>query len=172
MATLPISRKRLRRQRASDHGGNRHLRGFTLIEAVAVLVILGIISTVSVMMFSETNAKAVAEADSLGSAVRYAQARAMSDINLWGVQVNANDYRIRKHATDGTETDEIMPGEGTEHVFESPVTANGGTGTYWFDYRGRPVTSGGTAIGSDQIITIDGEPDVTVTITRETGFVE
>lgn len=147
-------------------------RGFTVIEIVAVLVILGILAAVGAMGLRETNAKAVAEADSLSSAIRYAQARAMSDVNLWGVQVNATDYRIRKHATDGTETNEIMPGEGTEHVFESPVTANGGTGTYWFDYRGRPVTSGGTAIGSDQIITIDGEPDVTVTITRETGFVE
>lgn len=172
MATRPKLRDQMRRACASGQDWNRQPGGFTLIEVVAVLIILGIIATISVMRFSETNAKAVAEADSLASAIRYAQARAMSDINLWGVQVNAADYRIRKHATDDTETDEIMPGEGTEHVFESPVTATGGTGTYWFDYRGRPVDSTGAAIGSDQIITLDGEPDVTVTITRETGFVQ
>lgn len=151
---------------------NNGICGFTLIEAVAVLIILGIISAVGVMKFSETNAAATAEADSLKSAIRYAQARAMSDINLWGVQVYSTGYRIRKHATDGTETDEILPGEGAEHLFEAPVTATGGTGTYWFDYRGRPVDSSGAVAGSDQVVTLDGEPDVTVTITRETGFVE
>jgi len=146
----------------------------TLLEVVAGLVIVGIIAAVAVVNMGDNNSTAIAEADSLASALRYAQTRAMSDVNLWGVLVESDGYALRKKSNESpfTESNEIMPGDDAKHLFSSPASVTSGAGTYWFDFRGRPVDStDGSAISGDQSIVVTGNSAVTVTITENTGFI-
>ncbi len=150
-------------------------RGMTLIELVAALVIVAIVSALALVSIGDDNSTAIAEADSLASALRYAQARAMSDVDLWGVLVESDGFTLRKKSNESphTESNEIMPGDDAKHLFKSPTSVTSGSGTYWFDYRGRPVDpDDGSAISGDQSIVVSGSADVTVTITENTGFIE
>ena len=54
-------------------------QGFTLIEVIAVLVLLGIIGIYATNRMGNDQFKAIAVADALRAALRYAQARAMAD---------------------------------------------------------------------------------------------
>jgi len=146
----------------------------TLLEVIAGLIIVGIIAAVAVVNMGDDNSAAVAEADSLAAALRYAQTRAMSDVNLWGVLVESDGYTLRKKSNESpfTESDGIMPGDDSKHLFKAPASVTSGAGTYWFDFRGRPVNSNdGSALSGDQSIVVTGNADVTVTITENTGFI-
>ena len=63
--------------------------GFSLIEAVAVLALLGILGIALIGRWSTFNAGAVTEADALKAALRYAQTRAMADISTWGISIDS-----------------------------------------------------------------------------------
>ena len=138
-------------------------RGFTLIEVVAVLVLLGIVAAVAVARFAGNNAAAVAEAEILKSHLRYAQLRAMGDIYPWTVTVGGGSYALSTtNPSIGTPT---LPGEsGATHSYADGVTASGGT--FPFDWRGQPTAGGGAGV------TFDGDPDVTVTVLAGTGFAQ
>jgi len=137
--------------------------GFTLLEVVAVLVLLGILAAVAVARFADSNADAVAEAEIFKSHLRYAQIRAMGDIYPWTVTVGSDSYVLSTtNPSIGTPT---LPGEsGATHSYDGGVTAS--AGTFTFNWRGQPTTGGGSSI------TFDGDPDVTVTVLSETGFAQ
>lgn len=77
-------------------------RGFTIIEVVATLVIIGIIVVVTVSQFSSNQNNLVAVADALTSHLRLAQARAMNTsadnittFNVWGVRfISTTQYHL------------------------------------------------------------------------------
>nr|WP_211922121.1 prepilin-type N-terminal cleavage/methylation domain-containing protein [Desulfolutivibrio sulfodismutans] len=140
----------------------RH-RGFTLLEVVAVLVLLGILASVAVARFADTNAETVAEAEIFKSHLRYAQLRAMGDIYPWTVTVGGGSYTLS--TTNPSVGAPVLPGEsGATHSYDGGVTAT--AGTFTFNWRGQPTTGGGTSV------TFDGDPDVTVTVLSETGFAQ
>ncbi|MDQ7830136.1 MAG: type II secretion system protein [Desulfovibrionaceae bacterium] len=140
-------------------------RGFTLIEVVAVLILVGIMAAVAVAKFTDTNAAAVAEAEIFKSHLRYAQIRAMGDIYPWTVTVGGGSYILSTtNPSIGTPT---LPGEsGATHSYDGGVTS--GTGTFTFNWRGQATTtpSGNTVVFTGKSGT------VTVNITPETGFAQ
>jgi MSHA pilin protein MshC len=138
-------------------------RGFTLIEVVAVLVLLGIMAAVAVAKFTDTNAAAVAEAEIFKSHLRYAQIRAMGDIYPWTVTVGGGSYTLSTtNPSIGTPT---LPGEsGATHSYDGGVTAS--AGTFTFNWRGQPTTGGGTSV------TFTKASGVTVNVFAETGFAQ
>jgi prepilin-type N-terminal cleavage/methylation domain-containing protein len=81
---------------------SRNMNGFTLLEVVAVLVILGIITAIAVSRISSNQNNLITVTDTLTSHLRLAQARAMStstdDVNTfsaWGVRfVSATQYHL------------------------------------------------------------------------------
>jgi len=144
------------------HWGRRP-GGFTMIEVVAVLIMLGIIAAVAVARFADNNAETVAEAEIFKSHLRYAQLRAMGDIYPWTITVGGASYALS--TTNPSIIAPVLPGEsGTTHSYDGGVTSTGGTFT--FDWRGQPTTGGGGSI------TFAGTPGVTVTILAGTGFAQ
>jgi len=136
----------------------RDNRGFTMIEIIAVLVILGIIAAVAMTrIVSIRDYKVVVERDILKTHLRYVQLRALSDDKPWGLSFAGSSYTARR---DGNVAPYNLPNENSPtHNLPDGITVTGSTVT--FDEWGSP--------GSSPIeINIGGEK---ITITKNTGFI-
>lgn len=130
-------------------------KGFTMVEIIAVLVLLGVISALLVFRSSSSQADESSSADKLKVHLRYAQMRAMNSDVVWGIQFTGGSYSLIRDLA-GTPAAERIPGEITSSVaFPSAVT-----GTTQFDTWGRPSGLNTIGIGS-----------ITITITPDTGFI-
>ena len=79
--------------------------GFTFIEIITVIFIIGIITTVAISRIPSIDAynKRV-EADTLKTHLRYAQNRAMNTDKQWGVEfLSSSQYRLYSIETAGTQ---------------------------------------------------------------------
>jgi len=153
-----------RRQIVTGRLGNN--RGFTLIEIIAVLIIIAIISAVVISRGTATEeAKLRAEVDTLKAHLRYAQYLAMDDLpgTQWGISIGGSSYTLVKVDTSGTTNPYNLPGESSAtHSFASGVTAvTTGSNPILFDEWGSPGTTSSS-------ITIGGQ---SITITATTGFI-
>lgn len=86
-------------------GGFLNSRGFTLIEVIAVLVLLGILSAVIFFAASDRDTELHPATEALKFHLRYAQTQAMNrntiapdnlnrTANPWGIQCDRNRYRL------------------------------------------------------------------------------
>ena len=141
------------------------IRGFSLIEAIAVLLLMGIISTVVISKYSSADLyQLVSEEGILKNHLRYAQFRAMSDQVAWGISLSGNSYTLQK---DGAIAPYVLPGEDSQvHMLPSGVSVSAGSGTIiLFDQWGSPGIV-------DQSITLSaGSDSRTITIIKNTGFI-
>ena len=146
-------------------------RGFTLIEVIAVLVIIGVVAAVVVSrMMSPSSFGVVSEADILKGHLRYAQYRAMSHTETWGMIFSANGYSLlyNKAAT----TSKLPNEDSSTHILTSGIKITTGAGTaVHFNEWGNPVTNTGTLLTDTTISLTDGSTTQTVTITQNTGFI-
>ncbi|MBI9078073.1 MAG: GspH/FimT family pseudopilin [Desulfatibacillum sp.] len=151
----------------------RSRQGFTLIEAIVVLLIMGIVSAVIVSQASMSlDSTVVAEAEALKSQFRYAQRRAMTTGDSWGIQISGNSYTMFNY--DGTRTNVAMPGatDMTKSLGALGITVTGATVS--FDSWGRPCSgeTGVTALASNLSLTVTkGSKSKNITITKNTGFI-
>ncbi len=156
--------------REKDEAGHLSRRnGFTLIEVVAVIVIISIIAAYAVSRISfDTNLQA--EVDKMKSHLRYVQHIALCGNNTytWRINVNANSYTFTRW--DGA-NNVAMPLPGVTGVANNTVnlppgiTVIAGTGTINFDQWGSPGTS------DININLSDGSTNRGITVTRNTGFI-
>lgn len=153
-------------------GGGHAVSGFSLIEVVAVLVLLGVLSAGATALYDDGNAAAVAEAEIFKSHLRYAQIRAMGDIVPWTIEVGSGSYALSKGES-GSTTSQNLPGEsGATHQIGGGVTAT--AGTFTFNWRGCLVNaaSPNVCLSTPGLVTFDGDPDIEVTVQAETGFAQ
>lgn len=157
--------------------GRKDAAGFSFIEGVALLLLVGILAVAATVKYSKTGTRALTEADGLRSVLRYAQSRAMADVYTWGVSFSATSYSL--FSNNPSQSGHPIPGQGSStHTLASGVTLSGASPII-FDWRGQPVkttitTAGGWADPQDdyQHITVSesgGSADVA--ITPYTGFV-
>ena len=141
------------------------IQGFSLIEAIAVFLIMGIIAAVVISRYSSADLyQLVSEEGILKDHFRYAQFRAMSDQFAWGISLSGNSYTLQKDVAIAPYS---LPGEDSQvHVFPSGVSISAGSGTtVLFDQWGSPGAV-------DQSITLSaGSDSRTITITKNTGFI-
>ena len=153
--------------------GQRHC-GFTLIEIIAILVLLSIIAVGAVSILPASNSRLATEADRLSSHLRYAQIRAQADTYQWRlVFTDATTYRIGPVVVPGAGfTPGIVPGAGgTQGILTDGVTTTSGT-VIRFDSWGRPLNDAGTLLGADQTITLtQGTQTRNITIRAGTGLI-
>lgn len=147
-------------------------KGFTIIEIIAVLIIIGILSVIVMMRGSGTEeAQLQAEVDTLKSHLRYAQYRAMNDIPpiKWGIQISGSSYSlVRNQNGDGTSFDSpfILPGESSAtHTFGAPVTAT--AINILFDEWGSPYNAA-TKLSANATISMGSK---SIIVTAATGFI-
>jgi MSHA pilin protein MshC len=154
----------------------RHLRhhsrfasGFTLLELVVVLVLLGVLATLVLPRVLEGSFRDAAFAEQVATAFRYAQRLAVATGCEIEVQVDAatSSYAVRRRA-DGSDTS-----CGTAGAFTLAVLNPGGAGpfsgtatggvrvtqglTLRFDAEGRPTPAGGTVVVGGRSIVIEPE---------------
>ncbi len=140
-------------------------RGFTLIEAIAVLLLLGVLSAVIVSSYASTQGNTlVSEEATLKGHLRFAQLRAMNDQVSWGIGLGANAYTFLRN---GIPAPHDLPGEdSTVHNLPSGVSITLGAGTtVAFDQWGSPGPANIT------ITLSSGLDSRTIPITGSTGFI-
>jgi MSHA pilin protein MshC len=140
-------------------------RGFTLIEAIAVLIILGIVAAVAASRAMTGDSDLVAQEDTVKTHLRFAQLKALADDTAasWGISFSGASYTLNKN---GSAAAINLPGEDSgSHTFPTGVTASGAAAVN-FDPWGSPGTSNVTVTLSQA-----GVPDRTITITAYTGHI-
>lgn len=140
-------------------------RGFTLIEMVVTLIIVGILSTVAFFRFNPAIFELRGATDDLVGAIRHAQGQAMnhSGVTAFSIVIDAHGYSILQ---DGNPlTDPIGGAVGFLETW--PNITISPTATIVFDGNGDP------GLAAPLTLTLaEGSESSRITIQNETGFVE
>jgi prepilin-type N-terminal cleavage/methylation domain-containing protein len=154
-------------------------RGFTLIEVIAVLIMVGILTAVVISRLTGTATySAPSAAEELKTHLRYAQTRAMSSSSVWGVFfTDGGHYTIFYGGNTGNTT--TPPGSDGATVDLSSrglsVSENGGVpGVIAFDSWGKPYTdaTGSTAQSTTRTLSVTGGSAIApIQITKGTGYI-
>ncbi len=157
---------------------NLRRHGFTMLELIAVLVVMGIIATAAMSSVDFSPYDVTSEAETFKANLRFAQTLGFaqgelppgSDDNIWGIQLSGGSYSLTMNGS--AQNTVNMPGQ-TSATYTLPdnVTITGSTMN--FDFRGRPVSAVNAPIGGDTMYTVsDGSTSVTVTVLQNTGVVQ
>lgn len=146
-----------------NSSGNK-IPGFTFIEIIATLVIIGVTGTIAVsMVSSKAPYDLAAEVEILKGHLRYAQTRAMSDTVSWGITLSANSYTLQ---TNGVTATSNLPNEDSAtHSIQAGVAITQTGTTITFNQFGSP---GATTLTIT--LSADGNSQ-SINIIRNTGFI-
>jgi MSHA pilin protein MshC len=148
-------------------------RGFTIVELVVVIIILGIISAVAAPRFFDLqDYKEIAFKDELVSALRFAQKRAVASGEVVEVAIQSSGYSIFyavKHPGGSSPDPDITDGSFTN--LKSPTDL--APTTIFFDALGRPCNEeAGEYIPWSDFDTVTDDEGMNIKIWHETGCVE
>ena len=167
-------------------------KGFSLIEIISVLLILGILSAILIGRYMSTSSfDSQSQASVIKNNIRYAQSRAIklgdptNPATVWGIKSEGNEYWLFP----GPDPDDpanlnraFLPTENTKKVNLATRKVVLSAFTVFFDYRGKPytaytsdTTNTPVSAGNPLVITVtpaSGGTAINFTITPETGFIE
>ena len=156
-------------------------RGFTLIELISTLLIMGIVAAVVVSRVGISNNQVIAQIEVVKSHLRYAQSRAMNSDLVWGVGFDTDKYWLYNK---GNITEKVtFPGEDpNEKPNTDPEDVSLPSGMsvvpkiVSFDDWGKPCTdAAGTLPQSGIDMKIEFSTPIgnyDIIITKNTGFIE
>ena len=148
--------------------------GFTMIELITIMVIMGIVSAVIVSSINLTDSSSLSQADALRSHIRYAQTRALKSGNDWGIRCQGGSYWLFE-GDNPTVDITPLPGESADTITLSDKKVTVTSFTVVFDRFGIPRNTAGARL-TDTTITVASSNDATETrtviITQETGYVQ
>jgi MSHA pilin protein MshC len=147
--------------------------GFTLIEIIAVLLVLAILGAVVVSRASSTSTYSLkSTAEVIKTHIRFAQTRSMSTNQAWGIHFDSGTtYFMFKNGSLANQV--YLPGEnGLVVTLPSGVTVTSGV-IVSFDRFGRPYTdaAASTLQAANRTITVSYSGTEDITITKNTGYI-
>jgi prepilin-type N-terminal cleavage/methylation domain-containing protein len=153
--------------------------GFTAIELIAVLILLGVIVAVAVARLTGTSTYSVPSvAEELKNHLRFAQTRSMNSNVIWGIYFISNtQYTIYKNGDTSSSNRVTPPGadSSTVNLSNRGVTLGVAAGdVVSFNDWGSPCTNaaGTTAQSGTKSITVTGgSQTVTIQIIQNTGYI-
>ncbi len=149
--------------------------GFTLLELLAVIVVLSTISAVAVSRFYFSDSNLQAQTEAIKVYLRYAQARSMNTESVWGINCAENVLYLYRYDPDTeNEIKVLLPGEDGVDVdlAEKGISMEGFTVS--FNSWGKPCTDeAGQAEQTENIdLTVSSDSGSrNIIITKNTGFV-
>jgi prepilin-type N-terminal cleavage/methylation domain-containing protein len=146
------------------------LAGFTLVELLIVIVVLGILAAYVTIRLPGNSMNLSAEAALLANDIRYAQNLATSRGQRYRFSISsANTYQI---LLDSTGTPQILPEGGTVNTLSASITSNFLNNQIVFATDGTPCSVDGSALPATLTITLARSANTkTININPETGWV-
>jgi len=136
--------------------------GVTLIEFIAVFLLIAVVGGVVLMLATGRNTDAAAQAAILKSHLRYVQSLAMANNTAsWTVTFTGSSYTLNRNGSPATVN---LPNESSStHTFPSGVAITSMSGnTLSFSERGSPGAA-------DFTLVLNGT--INIAVTRNTGFI-
>ncbi len=151
--------------------------GFTLIEVIAILIVMSIITAFAVGRVADNKPELIAQKEVLKVHLRYAQSRAMNSNDNYGIQSDATGDTYSLFRYNGASGVVIVnfPGEGANHIDLSALGLSMDAGIIVsFDSKGIPYMDnlGTLQIGDRTLTLTSGSDSETITITQNTGFIQ
>ncbi|MFU8780664.1 MAG: Tfp pilus assembly protein FimT/FimU [Kiritimatiellia bacterium] len=112
--------------------------GFTILEVVAVLLLMGVLASVAIPRVMDAGYAVTAEAEVLRANLRFAQSVALAaNTAQWSIHFAGNTYTLQRN---GATSSVRFPGQSSAtHVLGNGVQVTGGTGTLVFNTFGAPA---------------------------------
>jgi hypothetical protein len=134
-------------------------KGFTFLEIIAILIIIGIISAIAISRISSTAAYGkIGEFDKVESHLRYAQSRAIRTDANWGINFsNGSTYWLFQTVS----TNKVNIAGEAQSITLSNLSITSAPQIITFDRFGSPVA------GATTVITSGGS----IIIAANTGFI-
>ena len=156
-------------------------KGFTIVEIIAVLIILGIMAAVAVSRMGANASDLIPQTDIVKTHLRFAQLKALADdvqadgvtASTWGITFTSGTPASYTLQNNGGTASINLPGEdGKIHTFPTGVAVT--TTSVTFDSWGIPVVSSGnlTPLTVDASIALSqGGVPSTINVTINTGYI-
>ena len=151
--------------------------GFTLIEVIAIVIVMGIVTAFAVGRVADNKPELIAQTQVLKIHLRYAQSRAMNSNDNYGIETDGNIYWLFRYNLTSGDVRVNFPGEQLDHIDLSAIglTLSMDDGNIVsFDSKGIPYTDNSGAIQTvDRILTLStGTDSESIIITKNTGFIQ
>lgn len=143
--------------------------GFTIVELVVILVVVGILAVFVSARMSTSVEQTRAVYDQLLTQVQYGRKLAVAQRRPVFVRIEASESRLCYEAA-GACTGVAAPTGEVPFRVAFPAAVSVTAATFQFDGLGRPRTGGG-ALAAQQTITVTGDGSHQFLIEQETGYV-
>ena len=151
--------------------------GFTLIEVIAIVIVMGIVTAFAVGRVADNKPELIAQTQVLKIHLRYAQSRAMNSNDNYGIETDGNIYWLFRYNLTSGDVRVNFPGEQLDHIDLSAIglTLSMDDGNIVsFDSKGIPYEAYlGTLQLADRTLTLTTAAlTENVIITKNTGFIQ
>lgn len=137
-------------------------QGFTVIEVIAALLLIGVLTAVVVSRVVDTSAELAAEAEVVKAHLRFVQSRAMNSNVSWGIRFDGGSYTM---LTDGLTSAGLLPNESSATHLLASGTVTATINPVQFDEWGSP------GVADITVTVADGSGSKNFVISKNTGFI-